>query len=113
MTAVTDFPDRTRTVRVSTNGGRQALWAPDGRTIYYRDGHDVMAVPVSTEPSLEAGKPVALFRDAFGGREYSARHYDITADGERFLMVEEEPRHIVVVTDFFAELERLAPMEPG
>jgi Tol biopolymer transport system component len=106
---VTDFPDRTRTIRISTDGGRQALWDPDGRTIYYRDGTSVLAVPVVTEPSLAAGKPVALFSDGFAGREYSSRQYDITSDGERFLMVQEKPRHIVVVTDFFAELERLAP----
>jgi Tol biopolymer transport system component len=108
---VTDFPDRMRTIRISTDGGRQALWDPDGRTIYYRDGERVMAVPVTTGPPFEAGRPEALFKDTFSNRDRNGRDYDITADGERFLMVQPDPAHIVVVTDWFSELERLAPTE--
>jgi len=106
---VTDFPDRGTTVKISTHGGRQALWDPNGRTIYYRDGKSIMAAPVTTEPSFEAGRPKFLFEDTFAAPDASSRDYDITADGERFLMVKSDPNKIVVVTDWFSELERLAP----
>jgi serine/threonine protein kinase len=108
---VTDFPNRERTVQISTKGGVQPLWAPDGRTIYYRDGDHVMAVPVDHEPSFEAGRPEALFEDTFAAPGRSNRDYDITADGKRFLMSQSEPGEIVVVTDWFSELERLAPTD--
>ncbi len=107
----TDFPDRARTIQISTDGGTQALWAPDGGTIYYRNGVRVMAVPISYEPSLDAGKPEVLFTGDFANPDRGLPQYGITSDGERFLMIQSDPASIVVVTDWFEELKRLAPTE--
>jgi hypothetical protein len=35
---VTGFPGLKGKWHVSTEGGREPMWAPDGKTIYYRDG---------------------------------------------------------------------------
>jgi hypothetical protein len=41
---------------VSTEGGREPVWAPDGETIYYRDGASLVAVPVGSEGGVSPGK---------------------------------------------------------
>jgi Tol biopolymer transport system component len=107
----TGFPDGGRTVQISTDGGLWALWAPDGKTIYYQDGDRVMAVPITYAPSFDAGKPEALFTGNPANPGSALHVNDITADGERFLMVQSDPGKIVVVTDWFGDLKRLAPTE--
>jgi hypothetical protein len=43
------------------------------------------------------------------------RHYDVTADGQRFLMIKEDPAnaaasvHFILVLNWFEELKRLVP----
>ena len=51
--------------QVSTSGGWNPLWSPDGRELFYRNGDSVMAVAVQTEPTFKAGKPKLLFRGAY------------------------------------------------
>ena len=48
---------------ISTDGGRAPLWSPDGSELFYRstDGSQVLAVPISFEPSLSAGIAEVLF----------------------------------------------------
>jgi Tol biopolymer transport system component len=108
---VTAFPEAGARVQVSTDGGLQPLWDPDGRTIYYRDGDRMMAVPITFLPTLEVGKPEVLFSGSFEGADRYIQGYDITADGERFLMVAADPGKIVVVLNWFEELKRLVPTE--
>ena len=69
-----------------------------------------MAVPVTTTPSFSHGSPQKLFRwSGFEGQWKStdaAKHqYDVTADGQRFVMVEprETPSAIRVVQNWFEE----------
>jgi serine/threonine-protein kinase len=110
---VTPFPEADRRLQVSTDGGRQALWAPDGRTIYYRNGNRMMAAPITYEPSFEVGQPEVLFTGSFEGETRNLATYDISADGKKFLMVEVDPTdsQIVIVTNWFEELKRLVPTD--
>ena len=103
---------------VSIGGGSGPVWAPDASTLYYRgaDGN-MMAVPVTLEPTFTSGRPRTLFR--FGGvyrMSGTATAYDIHPDGKRFIMVSEHkdasatPRQQVnIVLNWFEELRRLAP----
>ncbi len=81
-------------------------WSPDGTELFYLSGGKVMAVPIETKPAFKAGKPRVLFQGSF------SRGFDISADGQRFLMVKdqegevEETAHIKVVLNWFEELER-------
>jgi dipeptidyl aminopeptidase/acylaminoacyl peptidase len=80
------FPERGERWRVSTSGGITPIWRGDGREIYYVvQDRQVMAVPFRAEPTVEIGLPVSLFRVQLqpGG---STASYDITADGQRFLV---------------------------
>jgi Tol biopolymer transport system component len=74
--------------QVSEKGGfvLNASWRSDGKEFYYMAADDgVMAVEVSTEPTLEIGKPTMLFRlsEAVPGR---ARMTSVSRDGERFVI---------------------------
>jgi len=110
---VTSFPGLEGKWQVSTEGGREPVWAPDGKTIYYRDGVSLVAVTVESEGGFSLGRARPLFEDVYVPRG-SSRNYDIHPDGERFLMIkkseEELPMtELIVVENWFEELKRLAP----
>jgi hypothetical protein len=98
--------------QITTEGGTEPIWSVDGKEIYYRSGNRMMAVPVTTQPSLVVGRPIALFEGAFVRGAAGATEYDVTPGG-RFLMMravaERDPRQLHVVLNWFDELnERLA-----
>ena len=85
------FPDvNTQQWPVSTAGGTEPVWAPNGNEIYYLSTDSklmAVSVKVTGATNLEMGKPVALFDASkyfFGG---AGRNYDIAPDGKRFIMV--------------------------
>jgi len=100
--------------QISTDGGEQPLWAPDGSELFYRNGDALMAVQIETDPSFDPGTPEVLFEGypviIQGGRDYD------TFDAERFLMMKQvEDRsvsaEILVVENWFEELRRMAPAD--
>jgi hypothetical protein len=106
------FSSRRKT-RVSSDGGQELAWAPDGRELFYRSGDRMMAVDIVTRPTLKAGKPRLLFAGAFakGG---PWRDYDVSPDGRRFLMLkptkEDVPlTQLNVVLNWFEELKERVP----
>jgi hypothetical protein len=74
----------------------------------------VWAVDVRTEGGFAASKPRLLF-EAPGFQAGIPRCWDMSLDGQRFLMVKLEDRkpapltEMVLVENWFEELERLAP----
>ena len=94
--------------QVSIAGGDEPQWTRRARELVFRSGSKMMAV--SVDPATGAlGPPVVLFDrpyDLAGGATY-----DVTADGERFLMLRPPatgaPRKIIVVTNWFGELRAL------
>ena len=46
---------------ISSGGGTQPLWAPDGRELFYMAGARLMAVGVETEPSFAPGNAEEVF----------------------------------------------------
>ena len=96
--------------QISSNGGFRSVWAPEGRELFYRSGEAMMVVSIETEPTFTPGRPKVLFT----GRYFAGagRNYDISPDGQRFLMIkaeEEAAAQINVVLNWFEELKRLAP----
>jgi dipeptidyl aminopeptidase/acylaminoacyl peptidase len=80
------FPEAHQKIRISTAGGRNPEWGPDGRELFYvSPDNKLMAVamkfgPGSVEPSLPR-ELFALPRDTVGLGPYEA-----AADGQRFLV---------------------------
>ena len=109
---VTPYPGPGATMKISQDGGVAPAWA--GGEIFYRSENRLMAVEVRTDPDLELGIPLVLFLRP-GSHRSVGRNYDVTADGERFLMIEadeeEEPpiRHINVVLNWSQELLERVP----
>lgn len=66
---VRPFPDvEAGKWRVSTEGGTDTGWSPDGRGLLYRAGPAMMSVAVETEPTFSAGIPETPLRgDVFCG----------------------------------------------
>ena len=76
---------------ISTDGGRQPLWSPDGRELFYRGPRGMMVVAVlETEPTLRLGDPEVLFDTQYYFIRAN-RTYDVHPDGQRFLMVKDAP----------------------
>lgn len=72
--------------RVSAAGGVEPHWSANGE-IFFRSGARVLAVDVRTQPDLGVGTPRTLFEGPYVLSAIWDRNYDVTADGQRFLMV--------------------------
>jgi Tol biopolymer transport system component len=103
--------------QVSTDGGTEPVWNPNGRELFYREGDKMMAVDVTTQPSFSAGKPKMLFEGPYLPTPVTFPNYDVSPDGQRFLMLKSvdqsqaAPTQINVVLNWFEELKRRVP--PG
>jgi hypothetical protein len=78
--------------QVSTNGGAQVRWRPDGKELFYiaLDGR-LMAVPIqlnSADKTFVAGVPTPLFGTRVGAATGTPfqQQYAVAPDGQRFLM---------------------------
>ena len=49
---VQPFPGPGQKVQISSEGGAEPVWSPNGKELFYRNGDKVMIVPVSIGPSL-------------------------------------------------------------
>ena len=115
---VQPFPGPGGKRQISTEGGVAPVWAPNGE-LFYRNGDQMMAVEITTEPSFRAGTPLLLFEDRYRGTGSGGFTvlYDVTPDGQRFLMIKrgepglEEQAQIHLVENWFKELKRLVPTE--
>jgi serine/threonine-protein kinase len=99
--------------RISTAGGEEPIWSPRGDRIIYRNNQQWLAVDVSTNNGFHASRPRVLFEGPY--LNVPGWSHDITPDGQRHLLLlgprEQTSNRLVVVTNWFAELKRLAP--PG
>jgi len=100
--------------QVSTEGGRAPMWSRSGRELFYRSGGRMMAVSVETGPRFGAGLPRVLFGGRFQMGQLGGQMYDVSPDGQRFLMIrspqKQELTEIRVVLNWAEELKRLVPV---
>ncbi len=98
--------------QISTTGGSGPVWARNGRELFYANGDQMMAVDITADEDFTAGNPKLLFEDR-GMPLGAAANYDVSLDGERFVMVQPQPagRQLNVVLNWFEELKRLVPTD--
>jgi Tol biopolymer transport system component len=111
---VQPFPGPGGKWQVSTEGGTEPVWNPIGRELFYRQGNKMMVVDVATRPSFSAGKPRVLFEGLYLRAAQANPAYDVSPDGQRFLMVKasEQEQHatqIDIVQNWFEELKQKVP----
>ena len=103
---VHSFPKGDRKWPVTSQGGNQPRWRPDGKELLYVEGGTLFAVPVSTDPTFSLGSPTRLFEHPSLTALVNPQ-YDVSADGERFVLAEPagEPLEptIHVVENWFEE----------
>jgi dipeptidyl aminopeptidase/acylaminoacyl peptidase len=106
--------------QVSTDGGTEPLWAPDNSRLYFLANNKMMQAEVETEPTFQRRTPEALFDlDGFLLGEAALRDYDVSADGDRFLMMKlgsgsdssSGSFRVVVIQNWIGDLKRLVPTD--
>jgi Tol biopolymer transport system component len=84
--------------RISIGSGGDPVWRRDGRELYYRNGDQMMVVEITTRGvAIEASKPTVLWEGKYlagagsscGMSGPTSANYDVTANGERFLMIQD------------------------
>ena len=112
---VRPFPGPGAKLQISIDGGIEPCWNPNGRELFYRNGDKMMAVDIALQPTLTASKPRVLFERQFLLSPATTPNYDVSHDGQRFLMVkaagtgETAPAQINVVFNWFEELKSAVP----
>ncbi|MGO9257124.1 MAG: protein kinase domain-containing protein [Bryobacteraceae bacterium] len=110
----TPFPPGTGGKRlISSAGGALPRWRGDGKEIFYEaPDRQMMAAEVAVKGgALEVGQVRALFRSPGGNTAgASARAYDVTADGQRFLIPvpaeEKAPQPLTLIQNWAAGLKK-------
>jgi Tol biopolymer transport system component len=103
------FPGPGAKWSISSGGGTEPVWSRDGRELFYRQGTRIMAVPVRGGPSPSVGTARLLFEGRFEPGINGFPDYDVSPDGQRFLMVENPdppppPARLVVAPGWLEEL---------
>ena len=94
-------------VPVSTGGGMEPRWAPDGRRLYYRANRKLVAATVATTPAFSVTRQDTLFADVFATDPFHT-NYDVAPDGRSFIMLQpvDNSQQAVVVLNFANEVRR-------
>jgi serine/threonine-protein kinase len=116
---VTRYPGPGPRIQVSTDGGIDPVWRRNGSELYYRNGDAIMAVAVTTAPELVLSKPTRLWEGHYvvgsgsscGPAGVASANYDVTADGQRFVMIADQDQDLVarqvqVIVNFATLIER-------
>jgi serine/threonine protein kinase len=98
--------------QVSNDGGIEPVWAPDGKTLYYRvGGTKLMGVPVFTSPTISFGIPKVITDNFPAAYTSTWISYDITSDGKYFITTSPASlgkyNKIAIILNFNSEVEHL------
>jgi serine/threonine-protein kinase len=100
--------------QISTSGGVKPVWAPNGRELFYLNNNALYVVAIQTTPAFSPGNPVKLFDMRPIAGVVGARYYDVSRDGQRFVVIKEpQPtdssaaasQSLVVVVHWIEELK--------
>lgn len=104
---VVPFPHRDGKYQISTKGATYSRWQPDGKTLMYLSGRQVMEVDVMLSPSFDYSPPkkVIDLPQSWNG------FIDITADGKKFIIgtsktEDTQTAQVNVVVGWFEELKK-------
>jgi serine/threonine-protein kinase len=111
---VRPFPAATSRTLISSGGGTEPMWSPDGRTLYYRTERQLVAVTLSFSPSLTVVDRKPLFEGNYAlGTIHQA--YDVSHDGKSFLMLQrlDNGTQAVIVTNWLEVMRRKVAGQKG
>ena len=103
------YPNPAARVQISAGGGNQPAWSPDGRTVFYRSGGNIIAARLSTTPNMRVIARDTAFSNATSlvRGDATAGGIDVAKDG-RFLglVSSKEDFQLVAVPNWIAELKQ-------
>ncbi len=94
--------------QVSTAGGVTPVWSPTGRELFFLDAsQNMVAMPVAPGPGFRTGSPQVLFSATGYFSQVYQQMFDVSSDGQQFVMIRAEAREqgVVVVTGFLDDLK--------
>jgi serine/threonine-protein kinase len=113
---VQPYPGPGEKVRVSTDGGTEPVWTANGRELVFRNGGQFLSAAVRSVTPFRVDPPRVVFTTK---GEYDStgplRSWNLTADGQRFLLSrfagssDKPVTALNVVLNWAGELKRLAP----
>ena len=119
------YPGPGREITMSVGGGQEPVWGPSGRELFYRSDGKLLVVRIEeSAASLTVGAPTRVFDDHYQVDTSSAlggnSNYDISPDGQRFVMVEEpgpptasggvsQTARLHLILNWFEELKAKVP----
>ena len=110
------YPGPGGKVQISTDGGTEPVWNRNGRELFFRSDDKMMGVDIANQPGFSAGKPKVLFTGEYVPAPFGSANYDVSRDGQRFLMVKASkqaraaPTQINIVLNWFEELKQKVPV---
>ena len=113
---VRPYPGPGGEVTISTGGGQEPVWAPDGKELFYRNGAQMLVAPVQTNPTFSTRTPELLFEESYVLELYGTSNYDVSTNGQQFAMVRtisegaSESAQIVLVQNRFEDLTERVPV---
>jgi hypothetical protein len=117
---VMTFPNPGPKRQVSTTGGTSPRWARNGEELFYRNGNKMMAVAISLRHEFNASSPRVLFEGEYleAGQPDNPRNYDVTPDGQRFVMIKPHdgpaaPSQLIFALEWFDDIRRRSPVKPN
>jgi serine/threonine-protein kinase len=109
------YPAMDSRQQVSTDGGTEPVWSRGGTELFFRQGRKMLMVEVRSAPAISVGRPRSLFEGNYLDGP-SVANYDVSADGERFLMVRGRDgggAEAVIVLNWVGELRAKRKGTPG
>jgi serine/threonine-protein kinase len=99
--------------QISLEGGTEPVWSRTGSELFFRRANEYYIAPVKTAGQLEAGRPQFLFAYGLPFASSDIASYDVTPDGQTFVMIESHPdsapTHFRLVTNWLQELRDTVP----
>ena len=97
--------------QVSTRGGANPRWSPDGKELFYLADDTLTVAAVRSGPTFQAAAPRALFRHMQPWNYDGRLRYSVMPDGQHFLMLHPAgaPFQIQVTLNWVEELKQRVP----
>ena len=93
-------------VRVSMDGGNEPVFGPGGRELFYRSATDLFVAELAHEPRLAVVSRRVLFDVSDIATAYPHANYDVSPDGNTFVMVRLNPSSRIMVIQNLPALVR-------
>jgi len=101
--------------QISSGQGNRPRWSTDGGTLFFFDSDNIMATKVEANQTFTRGTPKAFASRTNYNFRTGDNRYDVAADGRLLLRKHvagsSDEAHIIVVQNWFSELQRLVVPE--